>query len=94
MMLNRIKSSAAPRKMLALLTALMTALRPSVTPTYAASKTKHHLLHPASTPIQHLVVIFQENFSFDHYFGTYPMALNPVGEPQFRATQNTPNVMA
>jgi phospholipase C len=80
--------------MLAVLIALMTALGPSVTPTYAASKTKHHLLHPASTPIQHLVVIFQENFSFDHYFGTYPMALNPVGEPQFRATQNTPNVMA
>src|SRR4051812_23656674 len=30
--------------------------------------------HPANvaTPIQHLVVIFQENVSFDHYFGTYP----------------------
>ena len=28
------------------------------------------------TPIQHLVVIFQENVSFDHYFGTYPTALN------------------
>ena len=26
------------------------------------------------TPIQHLVVIFQENISFDHYFGTYPVA--------------------
>ena len=25
-----------------------------------------------STPIKHLVVIFQENISFDHYFGTYP----------------------
>ena len=25
-----------------------------------------------STPIKHLVVIFQENVSFDHYFGTYP----------------------
>ena len=22
--------------------------------------------------IQHIVVIFQENVSFDHYFGTYP----------------------
>ena len=30
-----------------------------------------------STPITHLVVIFQENVSFDHYFGTYPNALNP-----------------
>src|SRR5205814_1651996 len=34
------------------------------------------------TPIQHLVVIFQENVSFDHYFGTYPTALNPPGEPR------------
>ena len=25
-----------------------------------------------TSPIQHLVVIFQENVSFDHYFGTYP----------------------
>ncbi|MBZ5694052.1 MAG: alkaline phosphatase family protein [Acidobacteriia bacterium] len=27
-----------------------------------------------STPIKHVVVIFQENVSFDHYFGTYPHA--------------------
>jgi phospholipase C len=38
-----------------------------------------------TTPIQHLVVIFQENNSFDHYFGTYPVALNPPGEPLFFA---------
>src|SRR5690349_3339517 len=36
------------------------------------------------TPIQHLVVIFQENVSFDHYFATYPNAANPPGEPPFR----------
>ena len=30
------------------------------------------------TPIKHLVVIFQENVSFDHYFGTYPYAANSV----------------
>ncbi len=24
------------------------------------------------TPIKHVVGIFQENVSFDHYFGTYP----------------------
>ena len=29
---------------------------------------------PTATPIKHLVVIFQENVSFDHYFGTYPNA--------------------
>jgi phospholipase C len=27
-----------------------------------------------ATPIKHLIVIFQENISFDHYFGTYPSA--------------------
>jgi phospholipase C len=34
-----------------------------------------------TTPIKHLVVIFQENVSFDHYFGTYPYATNSSGEP-------------
>jgi phospholipase C len=43
-----------------------------------------------ATPIQHLVVIFQENVSFDHYFGTYPLAKNPSGEPSFSALPNTP----
>ncbi|MGA2056275.1 MAG: alkaline phosphatase family protein [Bradyrhizobium sp.] len=43
------------------------------------------------TPIKHLVVIFNENRSFDHYFGTYPKALNPGdGEPTFTAAKNTP----
>jgi phospholipase C len=32
------------------------------------------------TPIKHLVVIFQENISFDHYFATYPHAANPSGD--------------
>ena len=44
------------------------------------------------TPIQHVVVIFDENISFDHYFGTYPNALNPPGEPSFTAAPNTPVV--
>jgi phospholipase C len=42
------------------------------------------------TPIKHVVVIFQENTSFDHYFGTYPNALNPSGEPVFTPLPNTP----
>ena len=33
-----------------------------------------------ASPIEHLVVIFQENVSFDHYFGTYPNAANLPGE--------------
>jgi phospholipase C len=32
-----------------------------------------------ATPIKHLVVIFEENESFDHYFGTYPYAANTDG---------------
>jgi len=49
-------------------------------------------LASTATPIKHLVVIFQENNSFDHYFGTYPQALNPPGEPRFTALPNTPGV--
>jgi phospholipase C len=49
-----------------------------------------------STPIKHLVVIYQENASFDHYFGTYPIAANPAGDqaddPRFVASHNTPEV--
>src|SRR5579884_3919236 len=46
----------------------------------------------ATTPIKHLVVIFQENVSFDHYFATYPNATNPAGEPAFYAAPDTPTV--
>lgn len=45
-----------------------------------------------TNPIKHVVVIFDENVSFDHYFGTYPNAQNPSGEPQFNASPNTPSV--
>jgi phospholipase C len=45
-----------------------------------------------ATPIQYVVVIFDENNSFDHYFATYPNATNPPGEPQFTALPNTPTV--
>jgi phospholipase C len=45
-----------------------------------------------TTPIKHLVVIFQENASFDHYFATYPKADNPAGEPGFTARDDTPGV--
>ena len=45
----------------------------------------------ARTPIRHLVVIFQENVSFDHYFGTYPHAANSDGQ-SFHAAKGTPVV--
>src|SRR5438105_15511053 len=45
-----------------------------------------------ATPIKPLVVIFQENVSFDHYFGTYPKAQNLAGETPFVAKKDTPKV--
>ncbi|MGZ4247571.1 MAG: phospholipase C [Solirubrobacteraceae bacterium] len=51
-----------------------------------------HITGATSTPIKHVVVIFQENVSFDHYFGTYPNATNPSGEPAFYASRHTPTV--
>ena len=46
-----------------------------------------------TTPVQHMVVIFQENVSFDHYFATYPVAANNSPfEPAFTAAPGTPTV--
>ncbi len=42
--------------------------------------------------IRHIIVLFQENVSFDHYFGTYPSALNPKGEPAFTPLTGTPKM--
>jgi phospholipase C len=42
-----------------------------------------------ATPIKHVVVLFDENVSYDHYFGTYPKAAN-TGGTKFVAKQNTP----
>jgi len=47
---------------------------------------------PTATPIKHVVVIFNENVSFDHYFATYPKAANVKGEPRFIAAPNTARV--
>ena len=48
--------------------------------------------YQTATPIKHLVVIFDENESFDHYFGAYPVAANLAGEPAFTAAAGTPTV--
>ncbi|HXZ14185.1 MAG TPA: alkaline phosphatase family protein [Candidatus Sulfotelmatobacter sp.] len=45
-----------------------------------------------TTPIKYVVVIFNENISFDHYFGTYPHAQNNPGETPFHAKDDTPRV--
>src|SRR5262245_60067461 len=44
-----------------------------------------------TTPIKHVVVLFDENISFDHYFGTYPKAANTDGT-KFTAKKHTPKV--
>lgn len=49
----------------------------------------HHNASGTNTPIKHLVVLFDENVSFDHYFGTYPNATNTSGT-RFTAARNTP----
>ena len=60
--------------------------------TFADDNNNNNQNHGASTktPIKHVVVIFQENASFDHYFGTYPLALNKPGETRFTAEEDTP----
>jgi phospholipase C len=60
----------------------------SVSLAYGADEKEHR----TTTPIKHVVVIFQENISFDHYFATYPHAANPGGEPRFVARRGTPTV--
>jgi len=80
---------AVPRKAMALVLALIIALGPTAMPAFATSGPP---TTPTTTPIQHLVVIFNENVSFDHYFGTYPYATNPPGEPKFFPLPGTPSV--
>ncbi len=43
-----------------------------------------------ATKVKHVVVIFGENISFDHYFGTYPIAANNAGDAPFSAAVSTP----
>src|SRR5262245_54447394 len=57
-----------------------------------ATAPSHSPARPTATPIERLVVIFQENRSFDAYFATYPVSANPPGQPPFRARRDTPSV--
>jgi phospholipase C len=93
-MFQERKTSDTLKKTLALLMTLTTVLGPTVAPAFAAANppSRSASRTAIATPIQHLVVIFQENVSFDHYFGTYPNALNPAGEPPFHAAANTPTI--
>src|SRR5580700_8032567 len=75
-----------------------TAASASSTPSFAGyhtpapvSASYYRDTNRTATPIKHLVVIFDENESFDHYFGTYPYAANTDGTP-FVARPHTPDV--
>src|ERR1700761_2479129 len=83
-MFERFLTFEAPRKLLACVMAYALVL--GTTPAYASSHEDQ-----TATPIKHLVVIFQENVSFDHYFGTYPNAANTDGQ-NFQAASGTPAV--
>ncbi len=74
-----------PRSLIVLIVGAAVAAIPFAAPSLAAPPPK------TTTPIQHLVVIYQENVSFDHYFGTYPVAANTGGQP-FHAARHTPSV--
>ena len=87
----------APRRVYAIAASVAVASLGVVGATSVAAADGSRAAHGASqisstaTPIKHLVVIFQENVSFDHYFGTYPKAANTSGQP-FRAARDTPKV--
>ncbi|MHB1246992.1 MAG: alkaline phosphatase family protein [Sulfuriferula sp.] len=67
--------------------ALCAALHTAMTPFAMAADDSQ-----TATPIKHVVVIFQENVSFDHYFATYPHAANAAGSPVFRPQHGTPSI--
>ncbi len=87
------------RRLILLLAACAVAAASLVTAVTSAvgrtDRVKPHSRYAAAggtyTPIKHVVVIFQENVSFDHYFGTYPNATNTDGQT-FHAKAGTPAV--
>ncbi len=80
-----------PRRVYAVATAVATAALGVAGATSVAAAVGGSHQSSTATPIKHLVIIFQENVSFDHYFGTYPKAANTSGQ-RFRASSDTPKV--
>ena len=70
----------------------VTALTMTVAMPYSISAQPNNEGASTATPIKHIIVIFDENISFDHYFGTYPHAANLNGERPFHAKADTPRV--
>jgi hypothetical protein len=61
-MVDLLKSDA-PRKAMAMMLAAVTLLGPTLMPAFAGEKSARDRTAATATPIQHLVVIFQENVS-------------------------------
>src|SRR5262249_62271400 len=78
------------RRRLAVVAAGGLCLAPSASAVASATPGAHPTGTRIGSPITHLVVIFDENVSFDHYFGTYPNAANTDG-PTFHAKAGTPH---
>ncbi|MDH6455443.1 MULTISPECIES: alkaline phosphatase family protein [unclassified Streptomyces] len=74
----------------ALLGAAALATAGGTAPAFAASAHggPGHSATRTATPIKHVVVIYDENVSFDHYFATYPQAANTDGT-KFKAAAHT-----
>ncbi|MFJ4782335.1 phospholipase C [Streptomyces sp. NPDC088794] len=83
------RGRAAIRSLGALTGAAALTVLGSSTPVWAAAPAGHHSTSSTATPIKHVVVLFDENISFDHYFATYPKAANTDGT-KFTASKKTP----
>jgi phospholipase C len=57
----------------------------------AVAHTTKDRSNQTASPIKHVVVIFDENVSYDHYFGTYPKAANSDGTKFVAATRTPKN---
>jgi len=91
-MLTKLDTPPASRKLIVFIALWAMLLGLSVTPLYSQDSSEPDTDFPTVTPVKHVIVIFQENVSFDHYFATYPTAKNPAGQPAFHARSNTPTV--
>jgi phospholipase C len=84
--MTKIKNSASLFSLL-----ILSLMAIGIQPVFASPTSSDTLKYHTATPIKHLVVIFDENISFDHYFGTYPNAANTNGV-KWQAKPNTPTV--
>jgi phospholipase C len=68
------RSIAAALSVLAVASACLRDSSSAATSTGPGSSSQYGPVRPELAKIKHIVIILQENRSFDHYFGTYPGA--------------------